>query len=905
MTQLRTVALSVMLGLVGAVVVFAVTYLSPLGQPRIEMQVMSSTPGFSQLFVADPDQVFSESRSTWQPVVGGYSTVGFPLKEWRGTVGTHFRWDPLDQPGLMNVMSVALKSFLREQTIDMSAIRASMSMGEVVVGPGGAELDLQSNDAQALIDIDPSGFVRSSLITAMVVSLLVGVLLAAVAGLFLRRQRKRPEHAAGDRWAVRNVLAVPRVVDAVLFGILGIALVILWRGAALIGVSWDEPIHEASLAEYFRSGVFVPRYAIAGGIPTIADASVYAPVGALWAHAMGVVSGAHAWAESSLSASAWSSRHNATAVLAALTVGVVAVLGRLVLGRWSWGLLASATLASIPLFVGHGMFNIKDVPVAAGFSLVTLGLVLLAGQTFRLRRDSCAFLAIAAGVLLSIGNRPGVWIALALSVFASLLAYLVADLLGSSARVALVHFGRRSGVIAASLLTAGLILWVTYPYAFGEPWGLLRNSLAASQSFPWFGQTLTAGQYMPAQPPWTYVPLWLGAQLPILITLMALVGLVTIIVAYAQSLARVGDRRGSGYTGIPIVLQALSVPLGVVVLGATLYGGVRQLLFILPAVAVLAAVGVHWLALRVSHSSRRWLTSALWVVVIIGLVIPTISQVRLFPYSFAYFNSIAASRDINGNWDVDGWWLSARELVEEKTLPTRVVCAESPPRPLVDCEQLGVVAPYLPASADPMGQGAPDGYTLLTRYETPLAKDVCRTVGGVSRPLFWQEVRLSSIEECTATLNQYPTGGIVFAGAQRPDAQVLWGWNPYLLWGWGAPEAEGVWTSSSEAAVGFVDSEIVDSPERQRTLSLNGRFDVPDGEQRPVGVLVNGQQVGGVLARSAPDPQSWTFTVSPAVLEGLGRGRVIVQFTGLDDLADDESTGVTGARLRLDSLSLV
>ena len=69
-------------------------------------------------------------------------------------------------------------------------------------------------------------------------------------------------------------------------------------------------------------------------------------------------------------------RHLGVVAIGLVGVAAVAAIGRLVLRPWRWGLVAAAVLAAIPMWTGHEMFNVKDVPVATGHTLCTLGLLL-------------------------------------------------------------------------------------------------------------------------------------------------------------------------------------------------------------------------------------------------------------------------------------------------------------------------------------------------------------------------------------------------------------------------------------------------------------------------------------------------------------------------------------------------
>ena len=73
-------------------------------------------------------------------------------------------------------------------------------------------------------------------------------------------------------------------------------------------------------------------------------------------------------------------------------------------------MVAVAGLASIPVWSGHAMMNIKDIPVAAGYALVTWGLVrvLVVGRE-RWSRLAATSVLLVAGTVLAVGTRPGIW----------------------------------------------------------------------------------------------------------------------------------------------------------------------------------------------------------------------------------------------------------------------------------------------------------------------------------------------------------------------------------------------------------------------------------------------------------------------------------------------------------------
>ena len=130
-------------------------FISSLGSPGIDIEIESSEPGFSQLFFANSDQVFSEEHSNWSNIVAGENSAHFPLRAWRGTLGTFLRWDPVDRPSEMLVSSIALNGFLSHESVDLTRLTPSVDVSEILITPEvGASFSANSNDSQILIEFN-------------------------------------------------------------------------------------------------------------------------------------------------------------------------------------------------------------------------------------------------------------------------------------------------------------------------------------------------------------------------------------------------------------------------------------------------------------------------------------------------------------------------------------------------------------------------------------------------------------------------------------------------------------------------------------------------------------------------------------------------------------------------------
>ncbi len=378
--QTRHVLRIIVLLLIAVSVTWGLILISPIGKPAIHITVETSSPGFSQMFFAEQENDFSEDQSRWQPLTVGRNEIAFPFGRWRETLGGYQRWDPVDQPANMVVERLSLESSFYKQELPLDSLRPSVDTSELVVGEAGVEFTAESNDAQLLMNADLTAFYQSNFLRIGFVSVLIVSIFSALLLLYRRFRREEPQapfEAQGEKKTDWSLSPVP------LWFVLGSGIYLLFvlglllYGAVNIGVSWDEPAYVASLQEYVRSGWFVPRPYFVDGAVSAADSFVHGPIGPVIGQAQSILFGNDAGSFVAANADSYEVRHVATALLTVLGFLSAGAIAKLTFGSWRWALIGSVGLASIPLFVGYGMFNNQDIPVAVGFVLVTLALVVM------------------------------------------------------------------------------------------------------------------------------------------------------------------------------------------------------------------------------------------------------------------------------------------------------------------------------------------------------------------------------------------------------------------------------------------------------------------------------------------------------------------------------------------------
>lgn len=570
---------------------------------------------------------------------------------------------------------------------------------------------------------------------------------------------------------MRRVRQPPRILVAVSLVVLAVTTVLAVLGAFRAGVTTDEPIHVMRLRNFFDTGWYALDWDYGGAGPggDGTNTYVYGPVTMLVLHGWSVLWGVEGWRDVSTTSHAYDVRHLGVVVIGLVGVVAVATIGRVLLRSWRWGAVAAAALAATPLWTGHEMFNIKDIPVATGHTLVTLALLLYvrdasSSRVLRLARAGC----LVAGLVLTLGTRPGMWSGLAVV----LAVAVVGIVLCSSTR------RRTAGTLAelvGACAVAAAALVATYPNVFGSPARALSRTSESSSSF-------LAGEKSDR----LYVPRHLVEDLPTLLTLFATVGAVVVVAALV--LWRQGDRVRTARLAL-VGAQAFTLPVVAVVLGSDLYHGLRQLLFALPALAVLAACGIAWCRERPWPGAR-----AVALVAGAALVLPTVDQVTLQPYQTTYVNLatdvLVGSRADDMRPGGDYWRVSIPELTARATLDHQLLCkATVDPDtdvayPFANGGEAFSTSRSTDCREEPNGPLAPEQLPVVRQLPTtaydavfigPLPRN-CTRLGDVTRWRHGFDVVLTTLGRCRVDPAPLPVEGV------RADDPALGTTSPGDLW---------------------------------------------------------------------------------------------------------------------------
>jgi len=361
-------------------------------------------------------------------------------------------------------------------------------------------------------------------------------------------------------------------------------------------------------------------------------------------------------------------RHAASALCALAGVAATWKMAERVVDRRA-GLVAAALLASTPAWVGHGLFNPKDVPFGAAAAWGLWCVLRIATDrgfpSFALHIGCGAALGAALGV------RPGGMFLLSYP----LIAWLGRSWLQRSERPAVAAIAAR---LAACWSAAWLCMVAAWPWAQLSPLRRPVEALSVAAHSAWGGTTLFEGSYVSAQhlPP-SYLPVWFAITLP---ETYFFAGVCALALAWRSLRRRRALVLGPSQLAAACLAIAAFGPIAAqVATHSTIYDAQRHFLFVLPPLAALAGAAI------VRFLSEPGLTLTLRAATLGALLgafgVLACDMLRLHPYEYVYFNHLvgglpgAAPRFETEYWGAsyaEGMAWLAGQLDPDDVTPVRV-----------------------------------------------------------------------------------------------------------------------------------------------------------------------------------------------------------------------------------------
>lgn len=308
-----------------------------------------------------------------------------------------------------------------------------------------------------------------------------------------------------------------------------------------------------------------------------------------------------------------------------------------------FSILGVILLSLTPRFVGDMAANPKDIPFAV-MSLVALASIYLS------KKFNVFLKVILLGLILGVVQSMRI---LGFSIFLSYILYSFYDLLiikklNSVTKIKMI--GSLIMEFVVVLLISILVMVIFWPYIGSNVISNLQDIFITSKSYPWVGYMLFNGdKILSTKVGLSYLPVWLLITTPLSVLFLTILSIISF-----------NKKKKDGLYVLFIITFVVNLVM-YFVMKPIIYDGLRHYLFLLPIMVVLSTLKL----VDIINSKNNKLRSIIIILVIVNLCMVAISQLRLHPYEYIYFNELIGG--LNGaknKFENDYWGASFRESVE-------------------------------------------------------------------------------------------------------------------------------------------------------------------------------------------------------------------------------------------------
>ncbi|MBM3399102.1 MAG: hypothetical protein FJY15_00885 [Bacteroidetes bacterium] len=344
-------------------------------------------------------------------------------------------------------------------------------------------------------------------------------------------------------------------------------------------------------------------------------------------------------------------RHFWNAVMGFLCIFFAGLIVRYLTRSWLWACIGMLLLFFTPRLLGDSLNNPKDIPFAAGYIVGLYYALLYYGK-------NGGRIGQAVGIILGTG------LAISIRVGGFVLIPTIALLAGLRfiENTGLANFLklRWKGIkpYIASFATIGLLSFFAgialWPYGLDDPFSNPFKALDAFTKFPvtlrqLFEGTMTDSSMLP--------PYYLSKFLLITTPVISLAGLLL------YFMFGLFNRKNYGHA-LMIVFFAAAFPVFYIVFQkSNVYGGMRQIMFVVPCIVISATAGFAFLGkILARFTIVKW---GLPVLVLAGCIPPAIHTFKNHPLQYIYFNELTGGiKGAYGEYEMDYYLASLRQSTE-------------------------------------------------------------------------------------------------------------------------------------------------------------------------------------------------------------------------------------------------
>ncbi len=348
-------------------------------------------------------------------------------------------------------------------------------------------------------------------------------------------------------------------------------------------------------------------------------------------------------------------RHFTGALFFWLLLLFAGLVGYQITGSFWVSVVTVFSILAMPRLFGDAFGNLKDIPFATGY-IASIYLILKYLNELPKPKWNTAILI---GLAIAFTNSVRIgglilfgYLGLALFAFFILKPFLLKQIF--STKLGLVRLLGQSVAILLIGYFAGLLFW---PFALQNVFQNPLESLQVMENYKVSIRQIFEGKWIwSTQLPWYYLPKWLLISTPETIFF----GFGVFLILFFGKLMK-QDRKQLFY-GLFLLFTLFFPIIYVIVIDANLYSGVRQMIFVLPVLAILSSVGIINLYKSLSSKPLKIAVPLLYFVL---MILPVKHQAATFPADYIYFNSISGgNKKAWSNYEYDYYFHGVKKPAE-------------------------------------------------------------------------------------------------------------------------------------------------------------------------------------------------------------------------------------------------
>ncbi len=322
--------------------------------------------------------------------------------------------------------------------------------------------------------------------------------------------------------------------------------------------------------------------------------------------------------------------------------------------------LAPCFLLISPVFIGHSIFNIKDIPFAFFYTLFSLLLLLYFESNLENEKRRKYYLIIICSLLSSFKLTV-----LPIFIFQIMIIQFLKDYKENIP----IEIPNLINSFLKISFQCCLIIIIMTPHAWINPFSYIPLSIYRFINYPWEDCSEFAGicsskyslngsrDFINIK----YLFNWFSIKFTIL-NIFQFLGSFFLFFRTCYCIFFQNKISKKAIACFVFGLQLFLIPFIGIITNQGTYNGVRHFLFIFPPNAFLGSYAIHYLERKINYILLK---KVIGLFLIILLVINYIDILSLSPYQYTYLNELSRTKHLKRNTDLDYWGASLSKLYEK------------------------------------------------------------------------------------------------------------------------------------------------------------------------------------------------------------------------------------------------